>query len=80
MTIIAAAFALAVALTPAHTAAEIVVLPAEQRGRDLVLEFDARFAAGAPSIPDIFGNPRAARSPIGPYALCPSPATVVEVR
>ena len=48
MTIIAAAFALAVALTPAHTAAEIVVLPAEQRGRDLVLEFDARFAAVAP--------------------------------
>ncbi|MBQ3935251.1 MAG: hypothetical protein II715_05465, partial [Clostridia bacterium] len=36
--------------------------------------------AGTPSIPDIFGNPRAARSPIGPYALCPSPATVVEVR
>ena len=48
ITIIAAAFALAAALTPAHTAAEIVVLPAEQRGRDLVLEFDARFAAGAP--------------------------------
>mgnify|MGYP000964315975 CR=1 FL=1 len=36
--------------------------------------------AGTPSIPDIFGNPRAVRSPIGPYALCPSPATVVEVR
>ncbi len=33
-----------------------------------------------PSIPDIFGNPRAAQSPIGPYALCPSPATVVELR
>ena len=33
-----------------------------------------------PSIPDIFGNPRAAQSPIGPYALGPSPATVVEVR
>jgi|LSQX01.3.fsa_nt_gb hypothetical protein len=48
MTIIAAAFALAVALTPAHTAAEIVVLPAEQRGRDFTMEFDVRFAPGAP--------------------------------
>ena len=35
--------------------------------------------AGTPSIPDIFGNPRAAKAPIGPYALCPSPATVFEV-
>ena len=34
--------------------------------------------AASPSIPDIFGNPRATRSPIGPYAFCPSPATVVE--
>ena len=33
--------------------------------------------AGTPSIPDIFGNPRAARAPIGPYAFCPSPATVL---
>ena len=46
--LLAAAFALAAAMTPAHTAAEIVALPVEQRGRDLVLEFDARFAAGAP--------------------------------
>ena len=36
--------------------------------------------AASPSIPDIFGNPRAAQSPIGPYALCASPATVIEVR
>ena len=33
-----------------------------------------------PSIPDIFGNPRVGRAPIGPYAFCPSPATVFEVR
>ena len=36
--------------------------------------------ADTPSIPDIFGNPRAAQSPIGPYALCSPPATVVELR
>ena len=41
---------------------------------------DVGLFAGTPSIPDIFGNPRAVRSPIGPYALCPSPATLVEVR
>ncbi len=32
-----------------------------------------------PAIPDIFGNARAPRAPIGPYALCPSPVTRVLV-
>ena len=32
----------------AFATAEVVALPAEQRVRDFVLEFDARFAAGAP--------------------------------
>ena len=36
------------ALPPAHTAAEIVVLPVEQRAPDFTMEFDARSAAGAP--------------------------------
>ena len=35
--------------------------------------------AGAP-FPDIFGNARGDRAPIGPYAFCPSPATVLEAR
>ncbi len=36
-------------------------------------------AAGAP-FPDIFGNPRGAHPPIGPYAFCPSEATRFLVR
>ena len=44
----AATFALAAALAPARAAAEMVALPEEQRARDFAMEFDARFAAGAP--------------------------------
>ena len=38
----------AVAAFAASAAAEVVVLPDDQRGGDFAMEFDARFAAGAP--------------------------------
>ena len=43
-----AALAAAIAFTAVPAAAEMVVLPEEGRVRDFAMEFDARFAAGAP--------------------------------
>ena len=43
-----ATLALVACLFAARAAAEIVALPEERRGRDFTMEFDARFAPGAP--------------------------------
>ena len=56
--------AVSIALLIATAQAEVVVLPAESRGRDFVMEFDATFAKGAPrnvtlklGFPSQYGGP-----------------------